>query len=152
MSGTMKRINLELKKLEENPIEGISVVQKDKNDIFNCRGMIIGPKGTPYEDGIFYLDIEYPKDYPFQPMKFSFITRIFHPNITMSGKICDLDFKHPGLTVSRALLIISALIAEPIPDDPLVPEIAYLYKTDRAKFEKIAKNWTRRYANKIYEI
>ena len=38
------------------------------------------------------IEIEYPKDYPFQPMKFSFITRIFHPNITMSGKICDLDF------------------------------------------------------------
>ena len=151
MSGRLNRIDMELKKLKENPIEGISVIPKDKNNIHNCRGMIIGPKGTPYEDGIFYLNIEYPKDYPFEPIKVSFITHIFHPNITMSGKMCDLNFGHPSLTVGRVLLSISALLADPIPDDPLVPEIAYLYKTDRAKFEKIAKNWTKRYANKIYE-
>ena len=148
----VKRINLELNKLKENPIEGISVIPKDKNNLFDCIGEIIGQKGTPYENGRFYLNIEYPKDYPFQPFKFSFIAHIFHPNITMNGKICDLESGHPGLTVDKALLIITALMAEPIPDDPLVPEIAYLYKTDKAKFEIIAKNWTKRYANKKYEI
>jgi len=31
-------------------------------------------------------------------------------------------------------------------DDPLVPEIAQIYKTDREKFVNTAKEWTRKYA------
>ena len=31
-------------------------------------------------------------------------------------------------------------------DDPLVPEIAHVYKTDRTRFEATAKEWTRKYA------
>ena len=31
-------------------------------------------------------------------------------------------------------------------DDPLVPEIAQMYKKDRKKFDETAKQWTRKYA------
>ena len=31
-------------------------------------------------------------------------------------------------------------------DDPLVPEIAQIYKTDREKYVNTAKEWTRKYA------
>jgi ubiquitin-conjugating enzyme E2 D/E len=33
-----------------------------------------------------------------------------------------------------------------IKNDPLVPEIAQLYKTDRPKYEVTAREWTRKYA------
>ena len=39
-----------------------------------------------------------------------------------------------------------SMLTDPNPDDPLVPEIARLYKTDRAKYEKLAKEWTAKYA------
>ena len=52
------------------------------------------------------------------------------------------------MTIPKYLLLISSLIAKPIPDDPLEPEIAYLYRTDKAKFESIAKKWTELYAMK----
>ena len=32
------------------------------------------------------------------------------------------------------------------PDLPLVPEVAHIYRTDREKFDKTAKDWTKRYA------
>ncbi|RRT53526.1 hypothetical protein B296_00033529, partial [Ensete ventricosum] len=35
---------------------------------------------------------------------------------------------------------------DPNPDDPLVPEIAHMYKTDRAKYEATAQAWTQKYA------
>lgn len=38
------------------------------------------------------------------------------------------------------------MLTDPNPDDPLVPEIAHKYKTDRAEYEQTAREWTRKYA------
>ena len=32
-------------------------------------------------------------------------------------------------------------------DDPLVPEIAHVYKTDRSRYESTAREWTRKHAS-----
>ena len=44
------------------------------------------------------------------------------------------------------LLSIASLLTDPNPDDPLVPEIAKIYKQDREKYNKLAAEWTRKYA------
>ena len=44
------------------------------------------------------------------------------------------------------LLSICSLLTDPNPDDPLVPDIARLYKSDKGKYETEAKEWTRKYA------
>lgn len=44
------------------------------------------------------------------------------------------------------LLSICSLLCDPNPDDPLVPEIARIYKTDREKYNELAREWTRKYA------
>jgi ubiquitin-conjugating enzyme E2 D len=54
-------------------------------------------------------------------------------------------------SVSRALagqvlLSICSLLTDPNPDDPLVPEIAHTYKTDRQRYEETAREWTRKFA------
>ena len=33
------------------------------------------------------------------------------------------------------------------PDDPLVPEIAHMYKTNKAKYKTTARAWTEKYAS-----
>lgn len=48
--------------------------------------------------------------------------------------------------MTTALLSISSLLAEPNADEPLVPEIGHLYKTDRVRYEAEAREWTRKYA------
>ena len=42
--------------------------------------------------------------------------------------------------------MILSMLCYPNVEDPLVPEIAQLYLTDRAKHDEIAREWTRRYA------
>jgi len=50
------------------------------------------------------------------------------------------------LTIDSVLLSICSMLTDPNPDDPLVPEIAHVYKTDRARYEATAREWTRKYA------
>lgn len=111
----------------------------------------MGPPDSPYAGGVFFLNIRFPPDYPFKPPKVSFTanTRIYHPNINSTGNIClDIlkDQWSPALTISKVLLSVCSLLTDPNPDDPLVPEIAQLYKTDRARYEATAREWTRKYA------
>ena len=51
-----------------------------------------------------------------------------------------------SVTVLQVLLSICSLLTDPNPDDPLVPEIAHIYKTDRPRYEDMAREWARKYA------
>jgi len=109
----------------------------------------MGPDDSPYAGGVYFLNIHFPTDYPFKPAKINFTTRIYHPNINSNGSICLDILKEqwsPALTISKVLLSISSLLTDANPDDPLVPEIAHIYKTDKAKYEATAREWTRKYA------
>ena len=75
-----------------------------------------------YEGGVFFLDVLFPDDYPFQRPKITFTTKIYHPNVNSNGAISlDILYDHwsPALTISRALLAIRSLLSDPNPDDPL---------------------------------
>ena len=50
------------------------------------------------------------------------------------------------MTIAKVLLSISSLLTDPNPDDPLVPEIAHIYKGDKNKYEATAREWTKKYA------
>jgi ubiquitin-conjugating enzyme E2 D/E len=146
----VSRIKKELKEIILKPIDYVSAGPKEQDNIFIWEATIIGPSGTPYENGIFNLDIHFPPDYPFKSPKCTFLTKIYHPNINSNGIIClDIlkDAWSPALTISKVLLSICSLLADPNPDDPLDPTAANIYRKDKEEFNRIAKQYTIDYAN-----
>lgn len=143
-----KRITRELRDAQKDPPTNCSAGPR-QDDLFHWSSTILGPTESIYEGGVFQLDIRFPPDYPFKPPKIVFITKIYHPNVNSDGAIClDIlkDQWSPALTISKVLLSICSLLTDPNPDDPLVPEIAKLYKFKKEEYNKQAREWVRKYA------
>ena len=78
-----------------------------------------------------------------------FITRIFHPNVSYHGDIGMDMLRHNwslALTIPKVLVSIQSLLTDPYCEISMEPEIAQLCDSDRGEFDRIAREWTVKYA------
>eukprot|EP01117_Protostelium_nocturnum_P008395 TRINITY_DN299_c0_g1_i1.p1 TRINITY_DN299_c0_g1~~TRINITY_DN299_c0_g1_i1.p1 ORF type:complete len:152 (-),score=35.20 TRINITY_DN299_c0_g1_i1:118-573(-) len=147
-SNLPRRIIKETQRLISEPDPGISATPAEDNlRYFNV--MIAGPTGSPFEGGVFKLELFLTEDYPMAPPKVRFLTRIYHPNIDKLGRICLDILKEkwsPALQIRTVLLSIQGLLSAPNPDDPLANDVADHWKKDEAGAINTAKAWTQKYA------
>ncbi|KAK4683570.1 hypothetical protein P7C73_g6675, partial [Tremellales sp. Uapishka_1] len=140
-----KRIKKEIADLSKEDLGAITLVPNETN-ILSWKATLPGPTGSPYEDGVFEVDIRIPDDYPFSPPHLQFLTKVYHCNIANTGAIC-LDLLKtawsPALSLYKVILSLSSLLTDPNPADPLVPSIATEYKRDRKKHDATARAWTK---------
>lgn len=138
----------ETERLITDPVPGITATPHEDNlRYFDVT--LTGPSGSPYEDGVFKLELYLPDDYPMTAPKVRFLTRIYHPNIDRLGRICLDVLKNnwsPALQIRTILLSIQALLSSPNPDDPLANEVAEQWKGNYEEAIKTAKEWTKTYA------
>jgi len=143
-----KRIQKEIEDMGENTNLNCSAGPIE-NNIMKWKGTIFGPADTPYAGGIFHLDIEFTEEYPFKPPIIHFTTKIYHCNINDRGSIC-LDILNkswsPALTIYSILISICSLLAEPNPNDPLVPHIAEQLTKNKQLHDFTAREYTVKYA------
>lgn len=147
-SNLPRRIIKETQRLLSEPAPGISASPSEENlRYFNV--MILGPSQSPFEGGVFKLELFLPEEYPMAAPKVRFLTKIYHPNIDKLGRIClDIlkDKWSPALQIRTVLLSIQALLSAPNPDDPLAENVAKHWKSNQAEAIATAKEWTQLYA------
>lgn len=147
-SALPRRIVKETQRLLTEPAPYISATPyADNLRYFNV--IIAGPNASPYDGGIFKLELFLTEEYPMAPPKVRFLTKIYHPNIDRLGRIClDIlkDKWSPALQIRTVLLSIQALLSAPNPDDPLANDVAEHWKTNEQGAIGKAKEWTAKFA------
>ena len=122
-----------------------------ESDIQFWNAIITGPVGTPYEGGIFHIYINFPDEYPYKPPEIRFLTKIFHININLSGRIFIsvlYSRYRPEIKILRLLESIYGLLMNPEATDSYETTASSLFKSSREDYNRIAKEWSLNFANK----
>ncbi|KAK8800740.1 hypothetical protein WA158_000065 [Blastocystis sp. Blastoise] len=143
-----RRIQVETERIKSCP-PGCALFADASNPRY-FKGKIAGPADSPYEGGVFELEIFLPDGYPQKALQIRFLTPIYHPNIDELGRIClDLlksDWK-PITTMANVLVTLRGLLSSPNPSDPLDVKIAKHWTDDEQGAKQKAIEWTRKYAS-----
>lgn len=113
----IRQVAKEIGDLQKEPPEGIKIVPNEE-DITDLHATVEGPAGTPYAGGHFRIKLVLGKNFPAEPPKGFFLTKIFHPNVAKNGEICvntlkrdwksDYGIKHILLTIKCLLIVPNA--------------------------------------------
>jgi len=142
----ISKLNSEINQIKKNEsLKALGIViEPNTENIGIWHATFKGPEGTPYEGGVFRVEIKFPDNYPFSAPQIVFLNKVFHPNIYMNGKIC-LDILGgqwtPVMNVQIALLSLISLLDDPNIDSPANSDAASLYKRDRDAYNKKVKEF-----------
>jgi ubiquitin-protein ligase len=113
--------------------QGIYYIPNEDN-IMHGIAMLVGQKGTPYVGGYYFLDITFPDDYPFSPLKVKSLTQDgqtrFNPNLYVDGKVClsVLNTWHDGpqwCGIQSLESVLMVIMSDVLCEIPLQGEPAY---------------------------
>ena len=89
-----KRLHDEFSNLSKEPLFSLGCTVGLNNDnIYQWRATMCGPKDSLYKEGLFYIELAFPENYPESPPKIRFLTPIYHLNVFSGadnnlGRIC----------------------------------------------------------------
>jgi ubiquitin-conjugating enzyme E2 D/E len=144
------RLKNEFNSLSNDTICNSTVILENEDNLFSWIVIMQGPEGTPYDGGIFKLQVKFPDNYPFKAPDVKFLTCTYHPNIKLdTGEICQDVFASswaPTQKVQDILEKIVSMLREPSTSSPLENDICNEYTNNRNQFNSTAREYTLKYA------
>ncbi|CAE7009649.1 hypothetical protein CFE70_001768 [Pyrenophora teres f. teres 0-1] len=149
MIPTRKRLEKEYYSLRQAPHPGY-IVSLLNSDLFTWHGSLQGLKKSPYEGGTFSFHVQFTEDYPTEPPKLNFTTKIYHPNVdgktgAVSWKMLGRDWHH-NHTMEKVLLSLRMLLDHPELESAVEVGLANELANRREAYLNHAKGWTERCA------
>ena len=150
----IEKLQSEFRDLRKNGLSGIGgsagIVNKN---YLHWKACFIGPANTPYNGGLYYIEIICDENYPESVPDVRFKTKVWHPNISVDGAICIEYLNHWNKTndIRGIVTTLFDLLANPNFDSPLNSQTTENYKM-KPDFEKIAKEYNSKYAGQNQEI
>lgn len=133
------RLQDEYRFLLRDPRPSGSAAPRDMNTPFLWDATILGPENTPWEGGVFPVEIRFSYQHPDNPPFAKFMSIMLHPNITEDG-IPALDLIQtrwsPTAKVGAILDELQNLLASPSPIYPINAAAEHLYRTNRREYER----------------
>jgi len=143
-SSAVRALALELKNLQDDPLEGIQSRLVNEDNIFEWEVALFGPPDTLYQGGYFKANMKFPADYPYSPPSVRFITKVWHPNVYENGDLC-ISILHPPVddpqsgelpcerwnptqNVRTILLSVVSLLNEPNTFSPANVDASVMYR------------------------
>ncbi|KZT66749.1 ubiquitin-conjugating enzyme [Daedalea quercina L-15889] len=132
-----------------------------ESDMFAWEALIMGPKDTPFEGGVFAAKLTFPHDYPLSPFKMKFEPPLFHPNSEFypDGTVCISILHAPGddptmyesaserwspvQSVEKVILSVISMLAEPNLESGANIDCCKLYRDNKAEYERIVRQSVR---------
>lgn len=152
MDRRLKVIDKQILILQQNAeTTKLSITLISDDNLNNYQAAIHGPVDSPFEGGMYLLDIHFADEYPFKPPKIKFSTRMFHPNIREDGTIYLsklYDEWAPAFTIEKVLLSIQSLLTSPDTDASMTgnKEATRLYLHDRNKYDEQVRLYIKKFA------
>lgn len=147
---SLLRIRHDFDDIVLNPITNTSVFEDESNPL-HWIVYLLGPIHSPFQNGVFILDIHFTEKYPHEAPKVVFRTKIFHRFISKDGKLSPSLLPEewcPSYTMNWLLSDIERLLREGQMQDYYVmrPAVDQLYREDFEKYSEIAMKWTEWFA------
>ncbi|GMH63175.1 hypothetical protein TrLO_g13811 [Triparma laevis f. longispina] len=137
------RLAKEVRKLANEPPEGIKFLASEEENLGEVHAEIEGPVGTPYSGYFFELKLVLSGDFPNSPPRGFFLSKIYHPNVNpTSGDICVNTLKKDWsstTTISHVLSVIRCLLIVPFPESSLNDEAGKLFMDSYEEYARRAK-------------
>ncbi len=149
MSNSKKRMEKDVMKLI---LSDYDILIKDENKMNEFSVIFNGPKDSPYENGIWQIEVLLPEQYPYKSPSIGFSNKIYHPNIDeASGSVC-LDVINQTWSPMYELInifdvFLPQLLFYPNPTDPLNSQAAKLLLNNKEKYEETVKNHVKKHAS-----
>ncbi|KAG8125416.1 hypothetical protein E2320_020613 [Naja naja] len=131
MGSASRRVAKELDAIKKLRLKCFCDIQEDVTNIFHWKGRLVLDNPL-YNKEAFWIEINFPCDYPFKPPTISFITKISHLNVNEKGEVClpiiSANYWKFETKIDQVILALVELINNP--ENSLRPDEAKEFTQD----------------------